>query len=243
MRSIFTGLAVAVLLSTVVYREYSWSNSNFNLKNRLVEREKDIESLKLQLLIDEFSDTRRNACLLGSGVCANDDKGSERTLIGDSENDMIEEFSVTSFKERLSNIVSSTSEALNLKVVGLEVMMKPYILDRIGYQTVFLCVLVIMNDRYRTHSSTVFPTTTPLRESAGMNEEGESMIHRQWSLSNKFFESFNCKRKIVCEGVMYFAVIVLAAASLFNIVERSLVVPFLLKFLLLWFISSYVFWF
>ena len=240
-RSILTGLAFSVLLSTVIYREYSWSNSNLVLKNRLAEREKDIDSLKLQVLIDEFSDTRRNACLLGSGECTNEDNVFERAIAGDSQNGGTDEFSVSSFRERLSNIVSSTSEALNLKVVDLEVLMKPKILDRVGFQTIFLCVLVFVNDRYRTHSSTVFPTSTPLRGNAGMDTETDNSIHRQWTMANRYFESHITRRKIVCEGVLYLAVGVLATMSRFNIIEMGLVVPFILKFLLLWFISNYVF--
>lgn len=240
-RSLLTGIAFSILLSTGIYREYSWSHSNFVLQNRLAEREKDIDSLKLQVLIDEFSDTRRNACLLGSAECTNEDIGFDKAMSGDNQNERTDEFFVASFRQRLSKIVASTSEALNLKVVDLEVMMKPNILDRLGYQTIFLFVVVFMNDRYRTHSSSVFPTSTPLRETTGSDQGTENSIRRQWTLSNRFFESHISRRKIVCEGVLHLAVCVLAVTARLNFIEKSLVVPFVLKFLLLWFISNYVF--
>lgn len=115
------------------------------------------------------------------------------------------------------------------------------ILDRAGYLTIFLCIIVFMNDRYRTHSTTIFVTSAPLQGNSGIRTEEENSIYRQRMLRMKLFESFITRRKVVCEGVLYFAIIVLVAVSLLNIVERSVMVLFLLKFLLFWFIAVYCF--
>ena len=121
--------------------------------------------------------------------------------------------------------------------------MERCLLDGVGYLTMSLCVLVFMYDRYRIHSPTIYGSSAPLQQNPGINSEKNKPVYREQMLRMKFFESFIMRRKLVCESVLYFAVIVLTAASLLNIVERSFMVPFLLKFLLLWFISSYIFYF
>lgn len=119
--------------------------------------------------------------------------------------------------------------------------MERCILDGIGYLTMSLCVLVFLYDKYRTHSRTIYGSSIPFRRNPGINSEKQNLIDDEQMLRINFFESFITKRKMVCESVLYFAVIVLTAASLLNFVEKSFMVLLLLKFLLLWFISTYIF--
>ena len=119
--------------------------------------------------------------------------------------------------------------------------MERRILDGNGRLTMFLCVLVFLYDRYRTHSRTIYGSSTPLQRTPGIKSAKNDLIYEEQMLRVKFFESFITKRKMVCESVLYFAVIVLTAASLLNFFEKSFMVPLLLKFLLLWYISTYKF--
>ena len=141
----------------------------------------------------------------------------------------------SSFRPNVWNC--SARKALNLKVVDLEMTVERCILDPVGYLTMSLCVLVFVNDRYRTHSPTIYGWP-PLQGNPGIDA-----IYRERTLRIKFLESFILKRRLVSEAMLSFATIVLTGASLLNFIERSFMVPFLLKFLLIWFISSYFFCF
>ena len=50
-------------LICIIYREYSWSRSNYNLRNKIDDYKKDIESLKLELLIEQIIDLRKEDTL------------------------------------------------------------------------------------------------------------------------------------------------------------------------------------
>lgn len=136
-----------------------------------------------------------------------------------------------------------TSDIMLLKFVEIadSKILKPHIFDRIGFLMILFCVLLIVYERYRALSSTAFPTTASLRRNIGVDARMKSVAYWHWFQSNKFFESFVTRRRVLCLAVMNFTTFILGLASLFNIVDRSLVVPLLLKFLFLWFISTYIF--
>jgi hypothetical protein len=49
------GLSIFLLLSSVIYRDYSWSRSIVSLKSENMGLQKNIDSYKLRLLVDELS--------------------------------------------------------------------------------------------------------------------------------------------------------------------------------------------
>ena len=240
--NLLVGILVAIFLGSAVYRENSWSRSNFKLRNQIIGYEKDIESLKLQLLIDELVDYKPDASLTGSNYCIlNSETGEnipERQLI-----DKIDEFSLSAFQEKLLKIVESTSDAVNIKKIDLRVIMKPYILNWSGLLTVLLCVLVMLLEIFRGHSSTVFSTTSPMTEDEKEEEKKGNPNPRKWSLSNKYFETYIAKKKILSNFFMYPVLFLSALFSWSFSQSRGAINSFLFKFLIQWMIAGYLAYF
>lgn len=240
--NLLVGILVTIFLGSAVYRENSWSRSNFKLRNQIIGYEKDIESLKLQLLIDELVDYKPDASLTGSNYCIlNSETGEnipERQLI-----DKIDEFSLSAFQEKLLKIVESTSDAVNIKKIDLRVIMKPYILNWSGLLTVLLCVLVMLLEIFRGHSSTVFSTTSPMTEDEKEEEKKGNPNPRKWSLSNKYFETYIAKKKILSNFFMYPVLFLSALFSWSFSQSRGAINSFLFKFLIQWMIAGYLAYF
>lgn len=233
---------MAVFLGSAIYREYSWSRSNFKLQNQILGYEKDIESLKLHLLIDELVDYKPDSSLTGSNYCIlNGETGDsmpDRQL-----NDKIDEFSLSAFQEKLSKIIDSTSQGLNIKKVDLRVITKQYILNWSGLLTVLLCVLVMLLEIFKGHSSTVFPTTTPMTEEEKEDEKNGNPNPRKWTMSNKFFENFVARKKILSNFFMYPAMFFAALFSWSFFERRGAINAFICKFLIQWMVAGYLSYF
>lgn len=244
--------AIVALLSAVIYRENSWSNSNQALKEMIGGYEKDIESLKLHLLLNSVDE------------CAD-----------------FTDFSTSKFQERLMKIISSGSRAMNLKVVDLTMLLKPYIFNWRGVLTIVLCTIAMLVEIFKSHSETVFPSTklrkkldsdndndtgsssggsedkVKDKDSKGNNknkdenkkdknkeenkkEKEDDIKSPKWSVPNKHFETYIAKRKILSNLWMYFLLLLLAVVSWFNVIPINKAVPFIMKFLFLWMVASYL---
>jgi hypothetical protein len=240
--NLLVGILVAIFLGSAVYREHSWSRSNFKLRNQVIGYEKDIESLKLQLLIDELVDYKPDDSQTGSNYCIlnseTGDKIPERQLI-----DKIDEFSISAFQEKLSKIIESTSHAVNIKKIDLRVITKQYILNWNGLLTVLLCVLVMLLEIFKGHSSTVFSTSTPLTEEEKEDEKKGNPNPRKWSLSNKYFETYIAKKKILSNFFMYPVLFFAALFSWAFYERRGAINSFLFKFLIQWMVAGYLSYF
>lgn len=205
---------MTAFLGAIVHREYSWSNSNQALKATIGGYEKDIESLKLHLLMNDVVECSHH----------------------------MDNFSIEKFQEKLSSIVVSASKAINLEVVDLTMLIKPYILNWGGLLTIVLCTMAMFVEIYRSHSDTVFSSTKPKNKQASSSGEGneDDIEPPKWSVPNKFFETYIAKRKIFSNLWMYFLLFLLGLTSWFNLLPMTSAVSFILKFSVLWMISSYI---
>ena len=203
---------ITAFLGAVIYREFSWSNSNKALKALIGGYEKDIESLKLHLLVNDLVECTQN----------------------------FDNFSIANFQEKLSKIITSASKAMNIKIVDLTMLMKPYILNWGGLLIIVLCTLVMLVEIFRSHSDTVFPSTKLFKKRDSSKGSDDNIEPPKWCMPNKHFETYIAKRKILSNLWMYSLLFLLAVTSWFNIIPMTSAVPFILKFLVLWSTASYI---
>ena len=253
LHTFISGVVVVLMLALSGYREYSWSASNFALRNRIKENEKDIESLKLQLLVDEMINFKEkdmiDSCSPGS-ASLNEDVSTENPFV-----DKMDNFSVAAFQEKLSKIVGDTTYAINMTVVDLKVLVKPYMLNWNGLLLIILMTFAMLLETFYGHSGTVYPSTTIHKKNDSNNidstsnkdsevekeeEKTETFYPPKWSSANKYFEIYIAKKKILSNAIMYFILFFIALLGWLNIITRIKVISNIHKFLILWTIGIYI---
>ena len=256
LHTLISGVVVVLVLAGTVYREYSWSKENFKLKNRIRENEKDIEALKLHLLVDEIIDFKREDLISScSAQSAYDDKEMHTEISNAPFVDKMDNFSVIAFQEKLSKIVGDTTYAINMTVIDLKVIIKPYMLNWNGILTIILITFAMVLEIFHGHSGTVYPSTT-IHKTSNRNLNGSSSgkekgVEKEedkadvsqppkWSLANKYFEVYIAKRKVLSNAIVYFIIFWMAFLAWLNLITRITVISYLLKFLILWTIGTYL---